>query len=307
MTKDYPYHDFQDPETGIWYREHEDTGEIVELRDIRIEAGSTVHSPRQMEAYRKKKEEERKRVLKQAANNPLGRFYFVPTYEQFIGVSPISVTRLIYLNTFISYEGNRLMLTERTPMQRKDLARVLGVSNATVSRFMNEVCPAYITEDTEGLLFTNGGVFKRGALPRKQYCQYQKFYIDGVRRLYAGIDKAYHKQLGYIFKLLPFVNIEYNLVCNPASIMETDLEQIQLISVAEFCEWIGFDVAHLNKLVAAYSAIRFEVEGKRERFCALSYDGVNKANARIFVNPRVMYNGSDYNKVAVLGAFCRAY
>ena len=287
------------------YRVDEETGEARELVWIKAERGSITIPLSQIEANRKRKQEEAERDLKRTTNSPLGKFYSIPMHEQFPGVSPMSVTRLIYLNTFVSYDGNRLMLTERTPMRRKDLAEVLGMSEATITRFMNEVSPAYITEDSEGLLFTNGNVFKRGSLPRKQYCQYQKFYIDGIRQLYAGTKKSFHKQLGNIFKLLPFINVEYNLVCNPASVMETDLEQVQLISIAEFCGWIGHDVAHLNKLVAAYSSIQFVIDGKPERFCTLSYDGVNKANAKIFINPRIMYNGSDYNKVAVLGAFCK--
>lgn len=287
------------------YRVDEKTGETIELVWIKVERGSITIPLRQIEANRKRKHEEGKQAQKRITNSPLGKFYFIPMHEQFSDVSPIAVTRLIYLNTFIGYDGNRLMLTERTPMQRKDLAEVLGVSKATITRFMDEVSPTYIIEDSEGLLFTNGNVFKRGSLPRKQYCQYQKFYIDGIRRLYVETKKSFHKQLGYIFKLLPFINVEYNLVCNPASVMETNLEKIQLISIAEFCRWIGHDVTHLNKLVAVYSSIHLMIDGKPERFCALSYDGVNKANAKIFINPRIMYNGSDYNKVAVLGAFCK--
>lgn len=299
------YHDLSDPETGKMYRVYEDTGEVAEMIDVTVPAGSIIYTPKQIEAYKKRKAEESRRALKKIANNPLGKFYFVPTHEQFTGVSPLSVTRLIYLSTFIRFESNQLMLTERTPMQRKDLAGVLGVSKATISRFMDEVCPTYIAEDSNGLVFTNGSVFKRGSIPRKQFCQYQKFYIDGIRRLYTETGKNLHKHLGYIFKLLPFINIEYNLVCNPGSVMETDLKQVQLISIAEFCQWIGYDVTHLNKLVAAYSAICFMVDGKLERFCTLSYDGVNKASAYIFINPHILYNGSNYRAVEVLGAFCK--
>lgn len=182
-------------------------------------------------------------------NNPLGKYFFIPSTESFKGILPETVTRLIYLNTFMDYGNNKLMMTERVPNQQ--------------------------------------------------------FYIDGVRKLYRATKTKYHSRLDYLFKMLPFINIEYNLLCYPEFTMETNLEKIELMSMAEFCDWIDYDVKHLNNLVSEYREIRFDVGGRQERFCALSYNGINKKNARICINPHILYSGSDYSKVEILGAFCR--
>lgn len=194
------------------------------------------------------------------------------------------------------------MLSERTPMKRKDLCEVLHLSKSTVWRFLQEVCPAYIYEQDSGLIFSNSIIFKRGKIkPTQEYIRYQKFYINGIRRLYEATERSNHRQLGYLFKLLPFINIEYNLLCyNP---LETDIEKLELISIADFCNMIGYDIAHLNKLLFIYRNILFDVGGRRERFCAITYDGVNRNNAKICINPHILYSGSDYNKVEILGAF----
>ncbi len=44
---------------------------------------------------------------------------------------------------------------------------------------------------------------------------------------------------------------------------------MELLSVAEFCRLIGYDVLHINKLLAIYRDVSFEVDEKQERFCAM--------------------------------------
>ncbi len=300
------YDNFRDSETGDVLTVERSTGEVLKTVNVDIPIGSIYYTPEQQKAYKKRKERERKNEQIRRVNSPLGKFFFVPSDEQFKGIAPETVTRLIYLSTFMDYENNRLMVSKRISMKRKDLVTVLNVSKATVSRFWKEISPTYIVESANGLLFTNKDVFKRGRIQNRKFLQYQKFYINGVRKLYEATETKNHKRLGCLFKLLPFINIEFNLLCYPKYIMETDLEKIELISIYEFCRWIDFDVKHLNDLVSAYRNICFDVNGRCERFCVLSYDGVNKRNAKICINPHILYNGSDYTKVEVLGAFCRA-
>lgn len=298
------YEFFTDTETGQEMAVQRSTGEITGAVVARIPEGSKVYTPESQEAYRKWKERETRKYFRRLQSDELGKFIFVLSDERFDGIAPETVTRLIYLNTFLWWNDNRLMLSQRTQMQRKDLSRVLMVSNATISRFWREVSPRYIVEAEGGLVFTNEYIFKRGRLQQtNEYSRYQKIYIKGIRKLYEATDKRNHRQLGYLFKLLPFINIEFNLLCfNP---LETQLEKVELLSVSEFCTLIGFDVKHFNKLFAIYRDVCFNVDGRQERFCAITYDGINKSNAKICINPHILYSGSDYNRVEILGTFCR--
>lgn len=302
QLKGYEY--YTDTTTGQLMAVQRSTGEIRGAVNTNLPEGSKVYTPESQEAYRKWKERENRRQIRRLQSEELGKFIFVLSDERFERIAPETVTRLIYLNTFLWWNDNRLMLSQRTQMQRKDLARVLMVSNATVSRFWKEVSPQYIIEAEDGLVFTNEYIFKRGRLKQKnEYSQYQKIYIDGVRKLYETTDKRNHRQLGYLFKLLPFINVEFNLLCfNP---LETELEKVELLSVSEFCMLIGFDVKHFNKLFSIYRDVCFNVNGRQERFCAITYDGINKSDAKICINPHILYSGSDYNRVEILGAFCR--
>lgn len=294
-----------DGTTGKIYAVHRATGEVTEAIKCEAPTGSIFYTPEDQERYEERKKKAEQKHLRRVLNSPLGNFYFVPMKEQFKDLSPESVTRLIYLNTYIRYNDNKLMLSERKEMKRKDLPKILNISNSTAIRFWKEVSPTYLIERDGGLLFTNPKSFKRGQIKQTaEEIRYQKFYIDGVRKLYEATEGKSHKQLGYLFKLLPFINIEFNLLCfNP---LETELEKIELISMEDFCNLIDYDVSHLDRLLYVYRNTYFNVNGNKERFCAVTYDGINKKTAKVFINPHILYSGMDYKRVEILGAFCKA-
>ncbi len=300
--KELKGYDYYRDEAGALKALNRDTGEITDAVETVLPVGTISYTPEQQERYKERKALENRAYLQRANNTELGHFYFANKGEPFNAVSPENVTRLIYLNTYANYDGV-LMLTERTPMKKSDLPKVLGLSVATVSRFLKDVAPDYIMENGDGLILPNRDIFMRGTLDRKaNRSMYQKIYIEAVQRLYKAVPIKNHRQLGYLFKLLPHINIEYNLICrNPD---ETELEKVELISLAEFCNMVGFDVAHIGKLLRIYSNLLFDVDGQMERFCAIAYDGIQKSNAKIIVNPHILYSGSDYRRVEILGVFC---
>lgn len=276
------------------------TGEIVKTKWIEVPENSLIYTPDQLEIIKRKNEKAQKSYWQRKSNKPLGRFYFILADEQFKDLSPETVTRLIYLNTFLAFGDNRLMNTQRKQIKKSDLPKILEVSESTAKRFWAEVKNKYLNEDKYGL-YANNSIFRSGKLKDKQYNTYQKFYITAIRTLYRATKK--HKHLGYIFKMLPFINFEHNILCkNPE---ETTLDEIQCLTLAEFCEAIKFDRTHLNRLLQIYNKLTFNVRGHEERFCAIVYDGLHKDNAKIIINPHILYCGSNYQQVKNLAIFCK--
>ena len=54
-----------------------------------------------------------------------------------------------------------------------------------------------------------------------------------------------------------------------------------------------------------YRQITFEINNQREYFLTFVMNEADAEHIRIFVNPRIIYSGSDYKKVEVLGAFTK--
>lgn len=279
------------------------TGEVRKSITVVIPDGSRIFTPEQQEAIERKKKNTERRYWRRQQNDELaGRkgFYFIPNNTDFEGLSPSNVTRLIFLNTFLDYETG-LLLESGKAIKRKDLQRLLKLSRPTVNDFWDEVSPYYLSQTADGALTTNAEIFKRGKL-KGQNELYRKFYNNGIRTLYEmAFKKCTH--LGYLFMLLPYVNIQFNVLCdNP---LEDELDKVNFLTVKEFCERIGYDYNHISRLASIYRHITFDVNGRQERFCSFVTDGVDLASGRIFINPHILYSGTNYLRVEILGEFCK--
>lgn len=293
---------YQQEENGNLIAINERTGEITGATTLIVPFGTRVYTPEDQERYRQKKETEQKKELRKAANKALGRFYFVENEADFSGLSPATITRLIFLGTFAHYDG-QLMRTERTLMKRRDLPAVLGISKAAVSKFWQEVSPNLLIEKNGNLIIPSDSPIRKGKIASIKGHSWRKFYIDAVRALYRQTDKSQHKHLAYIFALLPHINIEFNIVCH--NIQECNLDAIESMTLSEFCAAIGYDSGNFNRLLAIYRELRFSVGDHLERFVSFVYDGLDRSQARIFVNPHVLYSGTNYKQVEILGSFCK--
>ena len=129
---------------------------------------------------------------------------------------------------------------------------------------------------------------------------WQKIYIDSVKKLYRMAGKHMHRYLGYVFKMLPYINIQYNILCYD-DVFEKNLNNIRQMTDKEFCKEIGYDYSQIARLRKVYRNIRFEVGGRMEAFCAFVDAG---CGTRIYVNPHVLYSGTRPDLVEVLGSFC---
>lgn len=290
------------PDSGQPFAISRATGEVTDAITITVPVGTVSYTPEQQKAIHDRKEQQKGFLDRKAIMDSFGRFSFLHTAQGFEDVSPETAARLVYLSTFLKWEDGALLITQRSKMSRDSLQEVLGLSRQTVSRFLDEVNPNYITLDDVSNLYMNPKLFYRGKIGRHgESVSWRKIYTDSVRKLYRMAGKNNHRYLGYVFKMLPFINIEYNGLC--LDIFEKDLALVQFITDADFCNKIGYDYSAVSRLKKVYKRIRFDVEGHTEPFCAFVEAG---NSTRIFVNPHILYNGTRPDMVAVLGSFCNS-
>lgn len=277
------------------------TGELLRTTNMQIIEGSHIFTPQEWENRKRLAEERKEREHRRPSSRPLGNFLMV-SGRGFDEIPPATLTRLIVLATFADYNGS-LMAGREKPMTRADAQKVLGLSNTVFKQFIRAVVPRFLVERSGALHLTDRSTFLRGKLPKDDHAQRWKVYVRAVRNLYNVTDKRQHKFLGYAFELLRFINFEYNVLCH--DIEETDLDLIEPMTLHEFCEAIGHDWNHLNRLLSAYRQLVFTVDGHQERFISIVSDGIDRRNARVFVNPHIVYSGANYHQVEILGCFSR--
>lgn len=297
------YDYFSDYVTGKEQAVDLETGEVLDTVRTIIPVGSSIITP-QAQRYNAKRSKLFKDFLngKEQAKK-LGRFNFISINKAFADLSPAALARLVYFSTYIRYGDNKLYLNKNTPIQAKHLKIVLGISSAQVYRFIDEA-EGYIAVDKDGGLMLTGGYFIFGKLTQSEdKAAYQKLYIESVRRLYKATPVSKHSQLGYVFMMLPYINKEHNVLCY--NIYERDLDKVDTMSIAEFCRIVGYSEKNASRLRREYSKITFPVENRQEQFCMFVSDGCNLNNAQIYINPHILYNGSNAHLVEILSVFCK--
>ena len=144
-------------------------------------------------------------------------------------------------------------------------------------------------------------------LPKSQkteFTHYQRAYVNAIRKLYDTTDIRKHKQLGYVFKLLPYINLEYNIFCKDPFVK--DIKDIEPLTVADLCKLIGYNVTQSSRLLKELQTLTFEHNHRKEYLISYVDNGGNTTHSKkIFVNPHIIYNGLDFEKVKVFGAFCK--
>lgn len=299
-----------DRESGRTFYTDPDTGETREYHNREVEDGSKIITPEQqalIEAAKKAKQQ--RELIEKWSGGKKEKFVFVNTNADFSGVPAAMVTRLIYLSTYAAYPieqksdtslGNPLIRCGKQ-LTRKDLAEVLGISERHSANFIKSVCPQFISEDEAGGLYLVKGLFVRGGLQKKQFVQYQKIYNKGIRKLYKAANGKYHAQLGYIFMMMPYINLEYNILCwNP---LETDIQKVCPMSPKQFCQSVGYSLPNLNRLMTIYRDVMFDVNGKQEHFCKIISNWNDQSNAMICINPAVIYSGTGVHRLEVMNIF----
>lgn len=297
---------------GKQFKVNTSTGEVTEMISLLVPIGTTYKTPHQQKAAREwakmKKRIAEKEHYKKLVGKELGHFYWIMADDVFSDLQPQTVAKLVMLCTYLYYD-DMFRKSTKTTIKKTDLQQILNISKKATYDFWREVKDRYITERDGDLFISEQANIFRGRLPKAQepeITHYQKAYISAIRRLYRATSIRKHKQLGYVFKLLPYINLEYNIFCKDPFIK--DIDDIMPLSVVDLCNLIGYNVSQSARLLKDLQALTFEINHRQEYLISYVDNGGNTPqNKMVFVNPHILYNGSDFQKVEVLGAFCKAY
>lgn len=258
---------------------------------IEVPAGTIWYTPEQQRAYKERQQAEAENRLHR---KPSGQFTFMSAREPMNDLTPKTLARLVYLSTYLKYDDCYLYYKSHR-MDRGELEKILGLSPSSATKFLSSVMGKYIFIDDAKHYTMDAEYFRRGALGRNAV--YQKLMIKTIRELYEGGHDL--SKLGYIFRMVPYISTEYNLLChNP---WEQDIDDLDYITASEFCEMSGFSEKHLSVLREAYEAIRIKGDDGLLQVCGFSND---TKNAKIIVNPKVIYRGEDKEKLSeAIGAY----
>lgn len=210
-----------------------------------------------------------------------------------LGVKPDVLTKLIYISTHMKYD-NRLTLSNNVNMRKKNLMKILNIQERTFRDFYNSVTEANILlENEDGDLYLNTSIFRRGVIEDID-CNRTRLYIKSIRSLYEQAKVSEHKLLSYLFQAIPFVNVNYNILCfNP---LERDFDKVEAMTMKDYCKLIGYSEDNDRRL-------KTKLKGLRLKQCPVFSFVDNSDGLFCYINPDVYYAGNKWDEVKILGKF----
>lgn len=220
-----------------------------------------------------------------------------------LGVDRTNISRLIYLATYIDYndrEENVLIDYECNNkikyLSKKDIKTLMGLSDATFSRFINDLKKHNLLFEANDKFYISNEYFSKGksSFDKKKYT---RIFIDTTRMIYKNTPTRQHKKLSYVFQLIPFLNYETNILCsNPNEVCRDRLNKLGL---KDLCEMLGLsdNPNAIFKFEQDLYKITFTINGEKQfMFSRVIIKGGNGHNDYFVVNPKIIWNGSDVNK-----------
>ena len=284
------------------YKENVNTGEIHELW-----LGDYVITSKAELAERKKRMDEKTQMFTRSEARFVWAIYKLSA-RLFEELKESYVSMLFFLATFCGWNGH--LTTGRKDIKKADLPGLLDMSRETVNRFWNAIVKAGIArEDDDGLLYLNEDYFRKGKLTSEmvgelsqQHTAISRLYVSSVRDLYKRATPRSRKTLAYLFLMMPYVNLDYNIVCyNP---LEDDLEKIEPMNLNELSKTIGYGEENASRLLSNLLKLKFTVLEKEESAVHGVLSDVNgRREYKLFVSPDVYYAGRNWDEVKVLGKF----
>lgn len=161
-----------------------------------------------------------------------------------IDISDSLLVKIIYLLTYLDCKSNMLVIQDSPseawrPMQKEDVRNVIRLHRCKFPCFWDELLSSgIISENIHGELtacgnFCGSEVCKLSAIGMSQV----KIYSRPIRYAYENMDVRSHRYLSYLYRLIPYINLKYNILClNPSEVIK---DQIHPLSTKELCTLVG--------------------------------------------------------------------
>lgn len=177
---------------------------------------------------------------------------------------------LLYLQCFVNYDAT-IENPNKTAMSKDDIRTTLDVSRPTVNEFLDAMIENRIIYEAAGNYRINPRYHFQG---KTDNIYVIKAFVAKVKELYSDVSA---KDLGFVYKLLPFVHLETNTIC--ANPYERDVENTIAMTKEDIATITGVD----DKTV--YRKLRKLKFGDQYVFAEVLY-----GNSRYYkINPFVFF------------------
>lgn len=196
-----------------------------------------------------------------------------------------TITRIMYMATYLSTNGY-LVYGNNKSIKDGLLSEIMKLPYKTYYSFWNEIVENNIAYKKDNRIYLNGDYFLKGKMYKLKGTSCMRVMVDGNRKLYENSTEIRdHKKISYIYKLIPYINKEWNELCyNPE---EPEQDYIKNMKISTLGDIIGYAPSKIRRCID--QLCEFDIDGKP----IIEYT----SDKKLIVNPDIYYAGNNIDSV----------
>ena len=228
-----------------------------------------------------------------------------------LNIDRANISRLIYLATYIDYNNRQenvlIKYTKHRTietMTKNDIKDILKLSDRAFANFMKDMKNNNLIYEVFNKIYISREYFSKGKCNFKSG-EYTRIYIYPTRSLYMSCTSRQHKQLSYIYQLIPFMNKELNIICKNPN--ETDISKLEKLTLKDICELLGLSTEQSVMRRLRDDLLKFYIKINGKKYFFLSYARVLNGYGLkdyFIINPNVCWSGNNMDNLKDTLSLC---
>ena len=216
-------------------------------------------------------------------------------------MTDFDLMRFLYLGTYTKKDGC-LKFENGNIITKKHIKKLLKINDTSFRDFWKLLIEnKLVVEDVDNKVSINLEYFYRGSEKEYRKLTDKKFgdkftrvYIETTRDLYENTNQRSLKKLAIIYKVLPLISWQYNILCkNPK---ETNKALIEPYTLIEMSNYLGYDKTHVTRFKKDLHSLTYKAKDIFMRIGKTP--DVN--NDYIVVSPLFYYRGNKMEQLDYL-------
>lgn len=226
-------------------------------------------------------------------NDNLG-YYFHLLYGDILklNLEPQMLIRFLKLCSYSNY--NNILVNGNTSGQasvyEKELPDILKLKARETINTKNYLLENNLISIENDTIKVNDKYSIRGKVKGDlKNMEITRIFNNGFQELYDSVKPVQHKKLATFIKILPYINLKYNIICeNP---LETDIEKVKPITWTKLGREIGLSEATAKRLRSELWNLKINNTATIGEFSTFL------CGKSIVINPGVYYKGNDIDSL----------
>lgn len=221
-----------------------------------------------------------------------GSFYFSYYNELLEIIQPQFITRFLYLSCYMNYDNVLVInkITRHIPIYEEDLRSILKLGKTETYATKNTLVEnGLLIINEDGTMSINSKYCKKGDIVKNNKSDKVRIFDCSVKELYEKATPKEHKKIALLFKLLPYINLRWNVICS--NVEEELKERVSPYTMKDTMNLLGLT----NITRFKNDLLSLTVGGEPVVMIILVRD-----KSTIVINPKVYYKGVNLNELKVI-------